>query len=202
MGGTFKTSRMLRCWGSRTHPETWATFSEWSKLFWAESQIISDEPLLIHWPFKGKYSRTLVLWQVPSPECSCPQQHCLLGYHHACTSSGNFLPGICMHIKALACHDHRIISSKTMSVSPDMVETEGFISKGIGWIGLQCSQPPYPTVVFSSGVLCLQLFLPFSYQSLIISETRTAPLGSSVCSSRNVTQDQALFYLLYTCQPT
>ena len=33
--------------------------------------------------------------------------------------------------KAFARHGHRITISNTTSISPDMVETEGFISKGI-----------------------------------------------------------------------
>lgn len=34
--------------------------------------------------------------------------------------------------KALACHGHRLNISYSMSLSPEMVENEGFISKGIG----------------------------------------------------------------------
>lgn len=103
-----------------------------------------------------------------SPEYSCPWEFCFFTPELALLYR-TFYQNLHAHKAQSHLSWLKLMPSYTMSVSPKMVDSEGFISKVIGWIGLQCSQPSY-TVFFSAPnffLRCLMssaLSLSFPYQ--------------------------------------
>lgn len=85
--------------------------------------------------------------------------------------------------KALACHGTGLQSATPCPWAPKWLKSRGLLpgnrmNQSLG------SQTPYPSVVFSSGVLCLEIFLSFPHQNLVMSETRKASPDSLVSTSR------------------
>lgn len=99
--GIFKKSEMLRCWGSSTGPGPHSQnypHARSSELSLKWFLITASHTLTSQ---RGNAPELLFCGKFPSPECSGPQQCCLFGYCHGCTSLWSFLPGIYMHIKHL-----------------------------------------------------------------------------------------------------
>lgn len=158
---TSETSRTSKWWRSWTHLETWSTLIEHpnAKSFCrAESQIISGEPLLTRRPFyrKCSYSYSCPAWP-PQKFCAHSTATFLVSPMLALLH-GTFTWDFHDH-KALNCHGYRLNTSYAMSMSPEMIEVEGFVSKEIRWTCLQCSRPPYPTVFFAASNFFLRCLM-------------------------------------------